>query len=79
MFIMILTILIMMFITIVSLIIIIVAKVKYFRSSAREEVSVRDVQQCSEACHLVILIIIIIFFHLLILIIIFTDFLFRFL
>ena len=31
-------------------------KVKYFRISAREEDSVRDIQQCSAACHLVIII-----------------------
>ena len=34
-----------------------ITKVKYFRSSAREEDSVRDIQQCSAACHLVIIII----------------------
>ena len=30
-----------------------ITKVKYFRISAREEDSVRDIQQCSAACHLV--------------------------
>ena len=34
-----------------------IIQVKYFRSSAREEVSLRDVQKCSAACHLVIIII----------------------
>ena len=34
-----------------------ITQVKYFRGSAREEDSVRDIQQCSAACHLVIIII----------------------